>query len=477
MCQVEEEDLEKVAASEALAIPGESLKISDISERPCIKCGAPAAIHLRDEDFKCGACLVASVNQKFRIVLAKYKISSSKERVLVAFSGGPASSALLGTLRHATSGSIYSRLFLVPVILYIDEGASFELPLEERKKHLTSVMEAADSSGSAWLLLHSSLEMVFSSEPMQLTSEFVGGTALDVHTDTHCIERLGKLMRSVKTQTGKEEIAKLLRTTLMRKIARQLSISTLFLGDSVDRLAVQLITNTALGKGKRLPLDLGYLDAHDPICTIVRPLKDVTKKEIAMFNAVSEIRSVEVPVIQSVGDTRASVYSFTEKFVFDLQAGFPQTVTTLCKTGDKLCSVTAGKIGKKAEDDFCEFCLGPMDSSEKDSCTAENSIALSLRLSALLKKGPVDLEDVMSERRSGISSCGSKDVGCGDTETGGCCQSKEKKQPECDRLCYSCRWMMAELGDRTLLPDDLASELDQRGRRNKMRESIKEFLL
>jgi cytoplasmic tRNA 2-thiolation protein 2 len=73
---------------------------SDISERVCVKCGAPSVIHLRDEDVKCGKCLLASVNQKFRTVLAKFQISRSKDRILVAFSGGPASSALLGVLRE-----------------------------------------------------------------------------------------------------------------------------------------------------------------------------------------------------------------------------------------------------------------------------------------------------------------------------------------------------------------------------------------
>ena len=127
----------------------------------------------------------------------------------------------------------------------------------------------------------------------------------------------------------------------------------LFLGDTVDRLAVQLITNTALGKGKRLPLDIGYLDTHDQNFKLVRPFKDVTKKEIDMYNIVSGISPVAIPAGDSDVDRKASVYSVTEKFVFDLQVGFTQTVTTLIKTGDKLCSTA---MGKSDTNGICRFC-------------------------------------------------------------------------------------------------------------------------
>ena len=92
MCQVNEDDVDLRAAGDGLS--------KSLADRVCVKCGEQAVIHLRDEDLKCGKCLVASVNQKFRAVLTKFQLSRCAEIILVAFSGGEASCALLEAVRE-----------------------------------------------------------------------------------------------------------------------------------------------------------------------------------------------------------------------------------------------------------------------------------------------------------------------------------------------------------------------------------------
>ena len=119
-------------------------------------------------------------------------------------------------------------------------------------------------------------------------------------------ERLKKLLASTKNQTAKEELRKLLRNNLLRRIGHQLGLKTLFVGDCANRLAVQLITNTALGRGKHLPLELGYADTRDPDFTIVRPFKDVTMKEISMYN---ELR------LNGIISKKVSKHTLTRKYL------------------------------------------------------------------------------------------------------------------------------------------------------------------
>ena len=92
-----------------------------------------------------------------------------------------------------------------------------------------------------------------------------------------------------------------------------------------------------------------------------------------------------------------------------------------------------------------------MDTSAEGTCTAENSIALSLRLSSALSnnsnKAPVDLEDFASVMNAG---CGSGDGDCGRANGEGCCSGKDKKAPE-KLLCYSCRWMLDEVVNHVYL--------------------------
>lgn len=139
-------------------------------------------------------------------------------------------------------------------------------------------------------------------------------------------------------------------------IGRHLNITKALVGDTVDRLAVQLITNTALGRGKHLPTELGYLDTRDPHFTVVRPLKEISLKEVIMFNELCDIPVVQLDCTQVGTDQKTSIYQMTKAFVDGVQKDFPQTATTLCKTGDKLCSTGIVKAKAVVGDKHCSFC-------------------------------------------------------------------------------------------------------------------------
>ncbi|GAU95257.1 hypothetical protein RvY_06904-2 [Ramazzottius varieornatus] len=474
MCQVDEDGVDLLAAGDGSE--------KSLADRVCVKCGEQAVIHLRDEDVKCGKCLVASVNQKFRAVLTKFQLSRSKQTILVAFSGGQVSCALLEAVREATTIPNFSRLYSV---LYIEEGICDGLTEEACQKKIRNIVGKCRYIFPEVPVLVSSLEMVFAEDSIPLSYIFPANST-DTAPLTGLTEfgaRFKKLLASTKSPTAREELRKLLRNNLFRRIGHQQGLKTLFVGDCADRLAVQLITDTALGRGKHLPLELGYADTRDPDFTIVRPFKDVTMKEILMYNSLRLNENIgshaEEP---SSAKKMNSVYSFTETFINSLQKDFTQTVTTLCRTGDKLCATSTGQPPakhsiEKSSGKLCSFCCGPMDTSEEDACTAENSIALSLRLSAALPnktvKASVDLEDFASSKHS---ECGSANGDCAKANGEGCCTSKERKTPE-KLLCYSCRWMLSEVGDQGLLPERLMQVNSQQVRRAEMRTSIQNFLL
>lgn len=86
-----------------------------------------------------------------------------------------------------------------------------------------------------------------------------------------------------------------------------------------------------------------------------------------------------------------------------------------------------------------------MDSSDVGSCTAENSIALSLSLSS--PQRPVDLEDLPIKACVAKNDCNEKGGGdgCG-SDGGGCCSSNTKTDSvTANPVCYSCRWMLSEI--------------------------------
>ena len=97
----------------------------------------------------------------------------------------------------------------------------------------------------------------------------------------------------------------------------------------------------------------------------MRPLREFSSKEIALFN---QHCGSEVPVTHEIQSTKENsdfcINKLTEKFVTGLQEGFPSTVPTIFRTGDKL-------LMEPVDDgDKCVLCNGFIDTEPKICCTA-----------------------------------------------------------------------------------------------------------
>jgi tRNA(Ile)-lysidine synthase TilS/MesJ len=78
---------------------------------------------------------------------------------------------------------------------------------------------------------------------------------------------------------------------------------------------------------------------------IIRPIKDISYEELQNY---TEINHLEQPKTQSVLGN--SLQSVIHNFVNDLQDHFPSTISTVCKTADKIGNQDINKSPK------CEFC-------------------------------------------------------------------------------------------------------------------------
>ena len=93
----------------------------------CRKCNTnPGYILLQKKDVFCGDCLSQYCRQKFRATLGKSKLFSSTtnmntcDRVLVAFSGGIASVALVDLIKLGLGEDFHRKLRFVPSLIHID---------------------------------------------------------------------------------------------------------------------------------------------------------------------------------------------------------------------------------------------------------------------------------------------------------------------------------------------------------------------
>lgn len=80
----------------------------------------------------------------------------------------------------------------------------------------------------------------------------------------------------------------------------------------------------------------------------MRPLKDISNEDIQYYLKVKDIKPAKC-MHSKLNET--SLQSVIKDFVMDLQENYPATVSTICKTADKIGSVTNNFNKKK-----CKVC-------------------------------------------------------------------------------------------------------------------------
>lgn len=91
------------------------------------------------------------------------------------------------------------------------------------------------------------------------------------------------------------------------------------------------------------------MDSRNENVKILRPMKDITLEEL---NYYSRIKKVKPLLAIEKGET--SIQSLIRQFVRNLEGDFPATVSTVCKTADKIG--LAAQSDDKTKQDLCALC-------------------------------------------------------------------------------------------------------------------------
>ncbi|XP_009475764.1 PREDICTED: LOW QUALITY PROTEIN: cytoplasmic tRNA 2-thiolation protein 2 [Nipponia nippon] len=436
--------------------------------RPCLKCGqGSAALVIRLGDAFCRGCFREYFVHKFRAMLGKNRVIFPGEKVLLALSGGPASSAMLQQVQEGLSRETAKRLRFVPGLIYVDEGAVRGQSPAQREQSLARMETLLQATGFPYHLAHleQALELPASilrpgpegsSEPGSSYKEAVegfiqqqrqegdgdGGTSLPgLGTqvgDTappparRCPQPaaapprgLRRLFEAVETSTAREELLQMLRTHLILQTARTRGYAKVMTGESCTRVAVKLLTNLALGRGAFLAVDTGFVDNRHGDVMVVRPMREYMAKEIAFYNHFFDVPTVIAPPLPTKRREKPSIHQLMERFLLGLQEDFPSTISTVYRTGEKLSPVPAQE----------ELALEP----------------------TLITEEPEPAGD-------------------------GCCQDApaagaESRAAFIPLLCYSCRLTFKELGPLATLPPYVRAEAQRRIRRAQMKQQSQEVPL
>lgn len=141
---------------------------------------------------------------------------------------------------------------------------------------------------------------------------------------------------------------------LVERIAKGNGYDYIMLGDCSSNIAVRILADVAQGRGSQLPYSVAFKDGRSAV-PVLRPMREFTKKEIQFYNCFSNVTSFTIPSFTTKASSHASIHRLTEELIVGLQAGFPSTVNTVLKTGDKISSNLDSEDGHN-----CALCLAPL---------------------------------------------------------------------------------------------------------------------
>ncbi|XP_064641552.1 cytoplasmic tRNA 2-thiolation protein 2-A-like [Lineus longissimus] len=510
MCSVQEGDLDVPVARPKLA--------SDEKSKICMKCGEQQAIVvIRVGDPFCRDCFMQYAVHKFRSAFGKNKVVGYKENVLMAFSGGASSNAMLHLVKEGNSEKAFKKLGFNVGLVFINESVVSGQTLAEKEVFRDEVLSVMNKS--EYPCYYSSLELALhvgkttvkrptthdqpipNSDGSSIDSGFLlqssqdGKETLESYTDLVDNLRLSQMslydsaekdflerLKSFKSLTAKEEFVHLLRHQLLLDIARKNGYTKIMLGDSSTRLAAAILANISQGRGAHVALDTGFLDSRLPDVMFIRPMRDFTTKEIAMYNILNDIHPVVAPNLSTKMPMNASIYRLTENFVNGLQNDFPATVSTIFRTGSKMQAARSSDSNKKSNgpqvtearseapeysDDCCPFCMAPLDTR-----VTESSALYATQFSESLSQRADVVQD--------SGGCGSNQECCGKGD--GSCNTVADvlltKAQVMSYLCYGCQLVVRDMNDPVrYLPDFVLKNISWRIRRSTMRDQISDFLL
>ncbi|TSK20075.1 Cytoplasmic tRNA 2-thiolation protein 2 [Bagarius yarrelli] len=455
-----------------------------------------AVLIIRVGDAFCRDCFKEFFIHKFRAMLGKNRVIFPGERVLLAVSGGPASSCMLAQVQEGLGRDAAKKLRFTPAIVYIDEGGVCGQSAEEREKTVVQLENLFRMTGfpyhivpleEVFTLPESILESVCSQE--QPCSSFSYKAAVDQHIRTEMSRGHGKsaveqseealsrlslqtstitpehklalegLFSSLKTLTAKQDMLHTLRQHLILHTARINSYSKVMMGDSCTRLAIKLLSNIALGRGAALAADTAFSDSRYGDVLMLRPMREYSSKEICFYNRLFKVPSVFIPGLDTKSSDTASIQRLTESFLVKLQADFPSTISTVYRTSEKLHTACPSQSSSSFSSEGavkCLLCFSALD-IKAGSLNLSNATTVSIdeatAFHATLVSEQLSQRTPKEKGQTKTGCC--QEQMCGD---GGCC-SKSRVPADTDLkslLCYSCRLtvkdMRAELGNTRQTP-------------------------
>ncbi|XP_020579142.1 cytoplasmic tRNA 2-thiolation protein 2 [Phalaenopsis equestris] len=298
----------------------------------CSKCGEEKSAW----SGLCLACFRSSLYGKFKLAVTSNAMISPSDKVLVAFSGGPASRVALQFTHELQCKSLKNW----------DASKSQGLPVFGVGVAFVDESSVSPNSSNVVSNIFEEINSIVSEiAPAQKTLHVMAIESLfckDFDDGRRC---LNELLDGITDVTGREDFTQSLRMLTLQKIALDNRYTKLLLGSCTSKMARVIISATVKGQGFSLPADLQYVDARWEV-PVVLPLRDCLAQELAMLCHLDGLKTIQL------FNRPSGINSLVSSFVARLQEENPSRERTIVRTGEKLKSFSFNKFTQDGYYDF-----------------------------------------------------------------------------------------------------------------------------
>uniref|UniRef100_A0A0N5AKL3 Cytoplasmic tRNA 2-thiolation protein 2 n=1 Tax=Syphacia muris TaxID=451379 RepID=A0A0N5AKL3_9BILA len=301
--------------------------------KQCVKCGQPGTLSGVDpkKAIYCKSCFIASVKHKFASAIGKRRIFKDGQRkAIIVYEGNQESAFLISQIAQSLSAG-NKRLTIEPTVVVLVTATD-----EESINKVTSaVCRFQEILKCQWFFVH--VALVLDSIKLNEANAIAG---------LNLVEKYKGLLDSCSDVSVRMELTSLLKDLLLIRIARFLNIDKILVPDCADVLARKVLSSFCFARAASVACMTGAVDVRFDDVIILRPIRDICLKEIAIINRFEGSDSyVILTETAHLRDTmEKSVQSATTNFFYEqLNEGFKGVLNTVLSTSSKLKLPTDNK--------------------------------------------------------------------------------------------------------------------------------------
>nr|XP_046910340.1 cytoplasmic tRNA 2-thiolation protein 2-like isoform X2 [Dermatophagoides farinae] len=382
----------------------------------CRKCQQNrGSVLLQKKDVFCNDCLIGHCTKTFRTTIGKSRLLKSEDKILVGFSGGLSSVALVDLIRRRLDEEQFQKLRFIPSLLFIDES----ILDNERQIFLTKELFEfiCQAKMDCYFISLQSCIGDFSNHIVMKDDTMTIQNIKDFfvqNNHSECAQRFLQNINKFRDPTLKYDFLQRFRYLILMKMAYHLNMDKVFVASTLNELSVGLMNNISLGRGIIGPNEINFCDNRYGSILLLRPMCELVSKEVVFYLKFRKLDHIPCKpdfLTSTRFPLKSSLHRLNEHFLTSLSEEFPSTIHTVFKTGNKIKSTTSTVVSLIR----CKFCLAQLENQSDDEYSSYDA----LKLTSILSIG--------SEQQSSSCIDGEK----------------------FSHYCYSCSRLCNEINDKT----------------------------